>query len=108
MLAGVVAVLVVLVAWFGLEVVTGAGYEGLAERVLGLAQAIWPLTVVLSCRHRPGHRRPRPVRGLTLLACHTATGSLTWGGITRPSGRISPLSSNTITPLHNRLHPCSG
>jgi hypothetical protein len=49
--AGVVAVLAVLVAWFGLEVVTGAGHEGLAERVLGLAQALWPLTVVLSCRH---------------------------------------------------------
>ena len=60
--AGVVAVLVVLVAWFGLEVITGAGHEGLAERVLGLAQAIWPLTVVLSCRHPPGHRpaTPRP------------------------------------------------
>ena len=53
MCAGVVAVLVVLVAWFGLEVVTGAGHEGLAERVLGLAQAVWPLMVVLSCRY-PG------------------------------------------------------
>jgi len=49
--AGVVVVLAVLVAWFGLEVVTGAGHEGLAERVLGLAQAVWPLAVVLSCRH---------------------------------------------------------
>ena len=52
--AGVVAVLVVLVAWFGLEVVTGAGHAGLAERVLGLAQAAWPLTVALSCRHPAG------------------------------------------------------
>jgi hypothetical protein len=52
--AGVVVVLAVLVAWFGLEVVTGAGHAGLAERVLGLAQAIWPLTVVLSCRHPAG------------------------------------------------------
>jgi hypothetical protein len=25
-----------------------------------------------------------------------------------PPGRISPMSSNTITPLHSRLHPCSG
>ena len=49
--AGVVMVLVVLMAWFGLEVVTGAGHQGLAERVLGLAQAVWPLMVVLSCRH---------------------------------------------------------
>ena len=30
------------------------------------------------------------------------------GGRTRPPGRISPMSSNTITPLHSRLHPCSG
>ena len=51
--AGVVAVLIVLVAWFGLEVATGAGHAGLAERVLLLAQAVWPLMVVLSCRH-PG------------------------------------------------------
>ena len=52
--AGVVVVLTVLLAWFGLEVVTGAGHAGLAERVLGLAQAVWPLTVVLSCRHPAG------------------------------------------------------
>ena len=52
--AGVVVVLVVMVAWFGLEVVTGAGHAGLAERVLGVAQAVWPLTVVLSCRHPAG------------------------------------------------------
>ena len=51
---GAVAVLVVLLAWFCAEVVTGAGHAGLAERVLGLAQAIWPLTVVLSCRHPAG------------------------------------------------------
>jgi len=52
--AGVVVVLAVLVAWFGLEVVTGAGHAGLAERVLGLAQAVWPLMAVLSCRHPAG------------------------------------------------------
>jgi len=37
-----------------LEVVTGAGHAGLAERVLGLAQAVRPLTAVLSCRHPAG------------------------------------------------------
>jgi Domain of unknown function DUF302 len=46
------------------------------------------------------------------LAFHVATASRTRAGrrgeITRPSGRISPMSSNTITPLHSRLHPCSG
>jgi len=29
--------------------ITGAGQVGLAERVLGVAQASWPLAVVLSC-----------------------------------------------------------
>ncbi len=44
-----VAVLLALVAWFGVELVTGAGQVGLAERVAGVAQAVWPLAVVLSC-----------------------------------------------------------
>ena len=48
--AGAVAVQLVLVAWFVGELVTGAGQIGLAERVAGAAQAIWPLVVVLSCR----------------------------------------------------------
>ena len=63
--AGAVAVLVCLLAWFAAEVVTGAGQAGLAEWVLGVAQAVWPLTVVLSCRHpvRDG-RRPGRIRGL--------------------------------------------
>jgi hypothetical protein len=45
------AILVLLLAWFAAEVVTGSGQAGLAERVLGVAQAVWPLMVVLSCRH---------------------------------------------------------
>jgi hypothetical protein len=48
--AGAVAVQLVLVAWFVTELVAGAGQVGLAERVAGAAQAIWPLVVVLSCR----------------------------------------------------------
>jgi hypothetical membrane protein len=44
-----VAALLALVAWFGVELVTGAGQAGLAERVAGAAQAVWPLAVVLSC-----------------------------------------------------------
>jgi len=48
--AGAVAVQVVLLAWFVGELVTGAGQVGLAERVVGGTQAIWPLVVVLSCR----------------------------------------------------------
>jgi hypothetical membrane protein len=44
------AVLFALLAWFGTELVTGAGQVGLAERVMGAAQTAWPLTLVLSCR----------------------------------------------------------
>jgi len=42
------------------ELVTGSGQTGLAERVAGAAQALWPLTVVLSCA--------LPGRGGTRLA----------------------------------------
>ena len=34
-------------AWFGLELVASAGQAGLAERVLGEAQAAWPFVVVM-------------------------------------------------------------
>ncbi len=54
--AGAAALLVCLLAWFAAEVVTGAGRAGLAEGVLGVAQAVWPLTVVLSCRQIRGQR----------------------------------------------------
>jgi hypothetical protein len=47
--AAAVAVLLSLVAWFAVELVTGSGQTGLAERVAGAGQALWPLTVVLSC-----------------------------------------------------------
>jgi len=48
---GSVAVQLVLLACFVAELVTGGQQVGLAERVLGAAQATWPLVVVLSC-HR--------------------------------------------------------
>jgi len=57
--AAAVAVLFALLAWFLMELVSGAGQVGLAERVTGVAQAAWPLAVVLSCR-RPGRYRERP------------------------------------------------
>jgi hypothetical protein len=47
--AGAVAVLLALLAWFAAELVTGGGQAGLAERIFGAAQALWPLTVVASC-----------------------------------------------------------
>jgi hypothetical membrane protein len=54
--AVVVAVLLALVAWFGAELVAGAGQTGLAERIAGGAEALWPLAVVLSCRQRGRYR----------------------------------------------------
>jgi hypothetical protein len=49
--AGAVAVLLPLLAWFGVELITAGGQAGLAERIFGAAQALWPLVVVASCRH---------------------------------------------------------
>ncbi len=56
--AAAVGALLALVLWFGAELILGAGQAGLAERIAGAAQAVWPLTVVLSClaasrRHVP-------------------------------------------------------
>jgi hypothetical protein len=50
--AGAVAVGFALLAWFGAELIMAGGQVGLAERVLGTAQAVWPLAVVLSCYRR--------------------------------------------------------
>ena len=47
--AGATAVLVVLLVWFAAELVTDGGQAGLAERIFGAAQALWPLAVVASC-----------------------------------------------------------
>lgn len=61
---GAAAVLLGLLVWFGGELIAGGGRAGLAERVLGVAQAAWPLVVVLSCRHgRCGRRGTTPVGG---------------------------------------------
>ena len=48
--ATAVVVLFALVLWFGAELILESGQAGLAERVAGGAQALWPLAVVLSCR----------------------------------------------------------
>jgi hypothetical protein len=47
----VTVVLLILLAWFGLELLTSGGLAGLAERVLGEAQSAWPFAAVMSCRH---------------------------------------------------------
>jgi hypothetical protein len=40
----------IFLVWFVAELISGAGQVGLAERVVGAAQAIWPFVVVQSCR----------------------------------------------------------
>jgi hypothetical membrane protein len=57
--AGAVAVLLALVAWFGVELITGGGLAGLAERIFGAALALWPLAVAASCRHA-ARKNPAP------------------------------------------------
>lgn len=45
-----VGVQIVLLAWFVAEILLGGGWLGLVERLVGLAQALVVLAVVLSCR----------------------------------------------------------
>ena len=66
---GVTCLLLGLLGWFLVELIDEGGLVGLAERVLGTAQALWPLVVVLSCRRaRPGPWRWRPRPALTFRA----------------------------------------
>jgi hypothetical membrane protein len=48
--AAVVALQFALLVWFGAELILGGHQVGLAERVVGAAQAAWPLAVVVSAR----------------------------------------------------------
>jgi hypothetical membrane protein len=50
--AGAAAALLGLLVWFGVELSTGGGQVGLAERAAAGAQALWPLAVMLSCYRR--------------------------------------------------------
>lgn len=57
------AMLISLLVWFVAEVVADGSQIGLAERVLGGMQTLWPLLVVLSCRqsqYRARHVSPWP------------------------------------------------
>jgi hypothetical protein len=57
--AGTSVVLLLVLVWFGAELVAGGGQAGLAERLLGGMQTLWPVLVILSCRRRTG---PSPGR----------------------------------------------
>jgi len=48
--AGASAVLLAVLLWFGGELLTSGGQAGLAERLLGGLQTLWPVLVILSCR----------------------------------------------------------
>ena len=56
-------ILLGLLAWFCAELVAGGGQVGLAERVMGVAQASSPLAVTLSCRLSQSRAR-MPTAGL--------------------------------------------
>src|SRR6266700_4064240 len=57
--AGASALLHAVLLWFGAELLTSGGQAGLAERLLGGLQTLWPVLVILSCRlSRPGTQPP--------------------------------------------------
>ena len=76
--AAAVVVLLAPVMWFGAELITGSGQAGLAERTAGIAQACWPLAVVLSCC--------RPVRASAIRSRNPRRG--------RPGREPGPASSH--------------
>ena len=65
---GAAAILLALLAWFATELIAYGGQAGLAERVFGIAQGLWPLVVVISCRRAAASRIP----GLTQQAARPA------------------------------------
>ena len=75
--AGAVVVLLALLAWFGAELIAAGGQAGLAERIFGAAQALWPLAVVASCRQ----------------AVRTAAGPSRAPALNRPTTRVLPSAS---------------
>jgi Protein of unknown function (DUF998) len=57
--AGASAVLLAVLLWSGAELLVSGGQAGLAERLLGGLQTLWPVMVILSCRlSRPGTQPP--------------------------------------------------
>jgi hypothetical protein len=74
--AGASAVLLAVLLWFGAELLTSGGQAGLAERLLGGLQTLWPVLVILSCRlNRPGTQPPgRPGRSWTGIPGHAVPG----------------------------------
>ena len=89
--AGAVTVLLVLLAWFGAELITGGGRAGLAERIFGAAQALWPLAVVMSCRR----------------AARTGTKSSRIAGLNQPGARPAADAYGPARCAHNSCSTAS-
>jgi len=104
--AGAVAVLLALVAWFGVELIAGGGLADLAERIFGAALALWPLAVVASCRHaaRKLRTRPEPVR-----PAPGRRSAQTGRACARPAVRLVPsgiVTAGRAPPRDMMTHRC--
>jgi hypothetical membrane protein len=51
-----------LLVWFYVELATGGGHLGLAERVLAGVEAVWPLAVILTCCRSQSRTRTQTAR----------------------------------------------
>ena len=90
-----------LLTWFGAELVAGGGQIGLAERVMGVAQAGWPLVVVLSCRLT---RKLGPVGRADPDRCGGKAGAVAGLSGGWPGGQVGrPWTGKTPA---QRLHRC--
>jgi hypothetical protein len=80
------AVLLAVLLWFGAELLTSGGQAGLAERLLGGVETLWPVLVILSCRlSRPGTQPPG--RGHPRLTVGDSFPGRQRSALSRPSGR---------------------
>jgi hypothetical membrane protein len=106
--AGAAAVLLALVAWFGVELFTGGGLAGLAERIFAAALALWPLAVVASCRHA-ARKDTRP--GLRTIQARARPAVRTdWSGAHATRSRLVPsgiVTAGTAKPDCMTIHHCA-
>lgn len=79
------AVLVVLMAWFGLELLFGGDRLGLAQRVLVVAQTVWPMAVAVALFRR--RRRVGPA------GTGFGSGPADEEDLPRPPGWLRPVSA---------------
>ncbi len=107
---GAVAVLLALLAWFGAELIAGGGQAGLAERIFGAAQALWPLAVVASCR-RAAVRANRGARFGTCRNDSRCSGrwppqrARSFAVLTDPRGHVAIDSSGLLMEASGDVRP---